>query len=339
MGAQGATLLEIPGLVDLQVNGYLGVDFSSPDLTEQQLVDAWRGMLAAGTAAFLPTLITSAPETYARNLPLIAHAMRRDEFQGHVLGIHLEGPFISREPGAVGAHNPDCVLSPDVEYLTELLDAGENAVRMLTIAAEVPGAERLARLARQRGVTVSVGHSLFSSEDLDRLYGAGAQALTHLGNGLPNMLPRHPNPVWAGLADRRLVAMIIADGHHLPLSVLQVMTRARSAAGNLVLVSDAAPVAGLPPGEYLVLGNRAVLEPSGRLHNPEKGHLVGSSATLVQCANVLLDHGILSLEATLFAACHAPLALLGLDEAVVKAIPGRALYLEDGRLVVCNQGT
>ena len=110
------------GFVDLQVNGFLGVDFSSPALTEEDFVLACRALLAQGTAAFLPTVITSTLDTYARNLPMMAEVMAREEFQGRLLGFHLEGPFISRVPGAVGAHNPAYVRDPDVALLEQLLN-------------------------------------------------------------------------------------------------------------------------------------------------------------------------------------------------------------------------
>jgi N-acetylglucosamine-6-phosphate deacetylase len=112
--------LGIPGFVDLQVNGFVGVDFSSPDLTEESFVHACRALLGRGTAAFLPTIITSPLDVYAHNLPIIARGITLPEFQGRLPGIHLEGPFISPQPGAVGAHNPAWVRPPDLELLQQL---------------------------------------------------------------------------------------------------------------------------------------------------------------------------------------------------------------------------
>jgi len=268
--------------VDLQVNGFLGVDFSSPELTEADFIRACRALFAQGTAAFLPTLITSSLGTYARNLPLMASVMARDEFQGRLLGFHLEGPFISRVPGAVGAHNPAYVCDPDMGLLAQLFDWADGRVRLLTLAAELPGAEHLARCAVERGIAVSVGHSLYTTADLDRLADAGATALTHFGNGIPNVLPRHDNPLWAGLAHDAYTAMCITDGHHLPAPVIETVARVKGA-DKFIVVSDASPVAGLPPGRYHVLDNDAILEPSGLFHNPEKQCLVGSAATIRQC--------------------------------------------------------
>lgn len=327
---QDPVVLGVPGFVDLQVNGFLGVDFSSDTLDEEGLRSAWRELIARGTVAFLPTMVTSRAEVYARNLPLMAGLMTEPEFTGHVLGIHLEGPFISGEPGVVGAHDPRWVRRPDPELLSNLLAWGQGRVRMLTLAAELPGASELARLAADNGVAVSIGHSLFTRGDLDRLYAAGARSLTHLGNGLPNLLPRHPNPIWDGLADERYTVMVIADGHHLPESVLRVMARARRST-RLAIVSDAAPVAGLPPGRYDVLGNYAVLEASGRLYSPEKDCLVGSSATMLECMNHLALLDIYAFDELLALGYYNPLELIGVPQSTIRRIPGTELVYDSGR--------
>ncbi len=304
----------IPGFVDLQVNGFGGVDFSDPGLSREAASRAFRDLLARGTAGFLPTVITSPHEVYRRNLPLLAGLATSGEFSGRVLGLHLEGPFISREPGAVGAHDSRYVVDPDVALLDELLDLGGGQVRLLTLAAEAPGAAEVAHAAATQGVTVSIGHSLFDAAALHRMHDAGATALTHLGNGLPNMLPRHPNPIWAGLGNDDFTAMVIADGHHLPLDVLRTMVRAKGVE-RLIVVSDASPVAGMPPGEYDVLGNHAILEPSGRLYNPEKQCLVGSTATMRDCMDVLAKIGHLTPDDLVRVGLENPLRLIGLDPA------------------------
>ncbi len=329
----GGEFIPIPGFVDLQVNGFGGVDFSDPELSKADLLDAWRALLNRGTAAFLATVITSPMETYRRNLPLLVRTLESDEFRGRVLGLHLEGPFISSEPGAVGAHDPASVQAPDLELLEELLDLGGGYVRLLTVAAELPGVEELIEAATARNVTVSLGHSVFDQDDLVRLRGCGARALTHLGNGLPNLLPRHPNPIWDGLSNDNYVAMIIADGHHLPASVLRVAASAKGQ-DRLIVVSDASPVAGLPAGEYQVLGNRAILEPSGRLHNPDKQCLVGSSATMLDCMNVFASVTDFDLEELLAVGFYNSLALIGLAPDVVRGEEGAGLAFVNRRFTL-----
>lgn len=323
--------IRVPGFVDLQVNGFMGIDFSDFELTEEQVREAFHAVLTSGTAAFLPTIITSPPSVYRRNIPLLIRVMRREEFAGRVLGLHLEGPFISSVPGAVGAHDPEHVCRPDLRLLEELLDLGAGRVTLVTVAAELPGIDHLVRQARHRGVVVSVGHSLFWCDDLDRAYTAGATALTHLGNGLPNQLARHVNPIWAGLADERYAVMVISDGHHLPVPVLKVVVRAVGV-DRLIVVSDAAPVAGLPAGEYQVMGNRAILEPTGRLFNPDKQCLVGSAATMLLCMNTLSSLELLTIDDLLRIGVTNPLRLIGISPSELR--PHQGLLYRDGVFTV-----
>jgi len=302
----------IPGLVDLQVNGYKGVDFSGANLTEADFARSCRNLLAAGTTAFLPTLITSPMELYERNLPIIAKVMQEEEFQGRVLGIHLEGPFLSPQEGARGAHNPEWMSDPDVESLKRLLDWAGGTARLLTIAADLDGADELARYATSHGVTVSLGHHMANEEDLSRLAATGAKALTHLGNGVPARLSRHQNPVWAGLANDNLAALIITDGHHLPPSLLKTILRTKGPE-NCIVISDASPLAGLVPGEYESMGARVVLEEDGLLHNPATGYMAGSSATIQTCVRHLASLGLVSPEEIAMMMWDNPLKLIGVS--------------------------
>ena len=319
--------LPISGFVDLQMNGFRGIDFSGPDLTEEEFTRSSRALLRRGMAAFLPTVITSSEELYERNLPLIANVMRRSEFSGRILGIHVEGPFISPQPGAVGAHRTEFVREPDCDLLRRLHEWAGGTIRLLTIAAEVPGAEELARVAGALGIRVSVGHSMYDDKDLARLAAAGAVAITHLGNGLPNMIHRHHNPIWAALGNDEITVMLISDGHHLPQSALKSMIRAKGVARTIV-VSDASMLAGQPPGEYYAHGNRAILEESGLLHNPDKGCLVGSSSTILECMNHLASLGLLTLEELMEVGYYNPLRLIGIDPAEVPTEP-HLLYDEE----------
>ncbi len=164
----------------------------------------------------------------------------------------------------MGAHNPAWVRPPDLDLLQQLYRWSEGSLRLVTLAAELEGAEALARWAAGQGLVVSIGHTLASADDLERLSQAGASALTHLGNGLPHVLPKFANPLMAGLADDRFTAMLIGDGHHLPAAVLRVMLRAKGLSRTLI-VSDAAPVAGLPAWPVLHPGQRSH---PGRVRSP-----------------------------------------------------------------------
>ena len=311
----------IPGYTDLQVNGFRGVGFSDPELSEQAFVDACLGLLSHGTRLFLPTLITSPHETYRRNLPLMSRAIREFSLEPCIPGFHLEGPFISRMDGARGAHNPDFISEPNPKLLDQLMTWADGRIRLLTIAADAPGADDLCRHAVSIGITVSLGHHMASSTDLERLADSGARALTHFGNALPALLPRHENPLLAGLACDRLTAMIIADGHHLPASLVDLILRVKGI-DHVTVVSDAAPVAGMPPGTYHTLGNDVRLEENGLLHNPQTGYMVGSSCTMTECARWLEERpGLLPEELDRLTFYNA-LRLIGLDpDSVATPIP------------------
>ena len=315
----------IPGLVDLQVNGYKGVDFSSGDLTRDDFARACGEMLEAGTTAFLPTVITSPEDIYERNLPIIAEAMELPEFQGQLLGIHIEGPFISAKVGTRGAHNAEWIRPPDTGLLKKLIDWAGGKIKLLTIAAEPAGAEELARFAISKGITVALGHQEAEEEDLARLVQAGARAITHLGNGVPAMLPRHKNPIWAGLAEDDLFATIIADGNHLPTSILKTIIRAKGPA-RCVVISDATSLAGFEPGTYETLGHKVVLEENGRLHDPETGYMCGSSATMLKCMNHLASLDIVGPDELIAMGFRNPLHVIRVSPNDLK--PGRAVFFD-----------
>lgn len=303
----------------MQVNGYRGVDFSGEDLTRDDFARACRGLFEEGTTAFLAALISSSRQVYRQNLPIIADVMESDEFREGLLGIHLEGPFISPVEGARGSHDLRWVTKPDVQYLKDLVEWSGQKVRMITIAAEVEGAAEMAQWSAERSIVVSLGHQMADESDLERLQKAGAKALTHLGNGLPANLPRHHNPLWAGLANDDLYATLITDGHHLPASVVKTIIRAKGVS-RCIVVSDASPLAGMPPGRYHTLGNDVVLAENGKVYNPSTGYLVGSSATILQCMNHLASLNLLSVEELLALGFYNPLELLGIAPESIQAL-------------------
>ena len=233
------------------MNGYRGCDFSDPKLTRKSFLEAATALLSDGACvAFLPTIITSPMETYASNLPLIADViesiMNGDALgattlpQDSILGIHLEGPFISPEPGAVGCHPPEFTRTPSIKELEEWQRLARGHIKLLTIAAELEGAEELCRAAVQDlGITISLGHQLAEGEDVKRLVCAGATLCTHLGNGMPNMIHRHKNALWASLAADNLSAMLITDGEHLPTDAIITFVRAKQPS-RIVITSDVA---------------------------------------------------------------------------------------------------
>ena len=314
-----AILMGSSGFVDLQVNGYAGVDFSSPALTRADVEQVARALYRRGTLAFCPTVVTSPIEAYRQALPVLAEAMRRearpeDERRSRVCGIHLEGPFISPEEGAVGAHPRQHVVAPSQAMFDELYELAGGQVALLTLAPERPGALELIRHARAMGVTVSIGHTLAGAGDVKAAVEAGASLSTHLGNGCPTYIHRHHNPLWPQLAAAGLSAMLITDGHHLPPELIAVALAAKGP-GRAIVTSDASPAAGLPPGEYTFFGTHALLEPSGRLRNLDSDTLAGSSATLFDCMNHLAGLGLLDEAALWQVGRDNPLKVLGLSYA------------------------
>lgn len=298
---------------ELQLNGAYGLDFSHPEMTAESFLQCAEKVLAAGVTRFLPTVITSDLSLYERNLPMMLRAIEHAGLTYEIPGFHLEGPFISPVPGAVGAHDPNAVQTPSPAALDKLNAIAEGKIRMLTLAAERDGALETIRHAKTLGITVSLGHQLADREQIAAGADAGATALTHLGNGIPNMIDRHRNPIWNGLANDDLTAMIITDGHHLPADVVKCMIRCKTPE-RIVITSDASSAAGLPPGNYRVLGNDAVLYENGLLYNPEKKCLVGSGSLTTKCIDFLRSLNILSETELEQVVWHNPHKLVGLCE-------------------------
>ena len=317
---------KIKGFIDLQVNGFLGIDFSDISLTKEKAAFAFREIIKRGTCAFLPTVITASEEIYKRNLPLLVEVMKSPEFKGHLPGLHLEGPFISPEPGAVGAHNPEWVRKPDVAFMKKLIEWSEGTIKLLTVAAESEGVGELISYASSSGITVSLGHQMALGEDISRAVKAGAKTVTHLANGIPNMIHRHKNTVWAALAEDGIKPMIITDGHHLPPELIKTVIRAKGV-DNVTAVSDASSMAGCPPGKYKSMGNDIVLEENGLLHNPAKGCMVGSSACILDCMNHLASLGFLSFEDIMKLGFYNPMKLANIREEDI--IPCENVYFDE----------
>ena len=267
------------------MNGYLGVDFNAAAaLPPASLRAVATALLARGVTTFLPTLITNAPAALAANLAALAAAAEGDPLLRAVApGFHVEGPFISPLPGYRGAHDAAHCALPTLAAFDALQLAARGRVRVLTLAPELPGALALiSALSARGGVAVALGHTAASGAEVAAAAAAGATLSTHLGNGLPAVLARHPNPIWEQLACDGLRACLIADGQHVPEALLRVALRAKGE-GRVVLVSDAAPLAGCAPGAYTTfVGGAVVLEPGGeRLRlAADPTLLAGSTLTL-----------------------------------------------------------
>jgi N-acetylglucosamine-6-phosphate deacetylase len=302
--------LLLPGLVDLQVNGYAGVDFNSPDLTTADVRRVVEMLWSEGVTSFCPTVITGARKQMVGCLATLATAAREDEHIGSALvGTHLEGPWISAADGARGAHPVDHVRDPEVADLAAFLASGDIAI--ITVAPELPGSDRVIRAATAAGVRVSLGHSAADPDDVRRAVAVGATLSTHLGNGVSMTLPRHPNLIWEQLAARRLTAMFIADGHHLDFTTLRAMVRAKGQ-GRWVLVSDTTSIGGLPAGRYRThIGSDVELDESGRLGVVGTAYLAGAAVSLRRGLVNALRERIASPRAVVTAVTSRPAQLVG----------------------------
>ena len=279
------------GFVDLQVNGYLGINFSAPGLTVEKVDFVTRNLIEQGTIAYCPTVVTSPMEVYRENLPVIAGAMDKPELGSHILGIHLEGPFISPLEGACGMHNKEFVKAPDTGLYEHFQELASGKIVLVTVAPELKKAGSLIRhVTKDRNVTVSLGHHMAKKEEIGLAVEAGARACTHLGNGIPRMLDRHDNPIWPQLAEDSLIGMFITDGYHIPPEFIKTALRVKTPE-RFIVTSDASAIAGLPHGTYKVNGMEVILEESGRIRSPGNNYLAGSNANMTRCINVLSSLG------------------------------------------------
>jgi N-acetylglucosamine-6-phosphate deacetylase len=296
-----------PAFWDIQTNGRWGYSFSSADLTVEQVIVVVRAQAALGTARLCPTLITAPAEQMLHGVRTIAAACEADpDVARMVLGIHLEGPFLSELEGYRGAHPAAAIRDPDWGWFEEIQAASGGRIVLMTLAPERPGALGFIARAVEAGVTIALGHTAADGETIEKAVRAGARLSTHLGNGIAAQLPRHPNPIWQQAADDRLFASLIVDGHHLDLSTLRVLARAKGPA-NLILVSDASPLAGLPPGVY---GQWAV-DPSGKIVVAGTPYLAGSNQGLETGLRNLLAIVPCNLWYGLMAVTANPASLLG----------------------------
>jgi N-acetylglucosamine-6-phosphate deacetylase len=280
-GAADETSWLAPGLIDLQVNGYSGDDFNADNLTIDTVRSLAHRMLAIGVTTFVPTLITASEQKIIHNLRIIGAARQADPLLAHMIPfVHVEGPHIAAEDGPRGAHPLEHVRPPDIAEFIRWQAACNDLVGMVTLSPHCAEAPEYIRKISACGVHISLGHTGASADQIRAAVDAGARLSTHLGNGVANMLPRHPNLIWAQLAEDRLTTSFIADGRHLPPDTLTAMLRAKTVP-RAILVSDLVTLAGLPPGQYATpIGGKVDLHPDGRLNVAGSVYLAGATATL-----------------------------------------------------------
>lgn len=276
------------GFVDIQVNGYAGVDFNSDGLTDEQFVAVCEQLRRDGVRSLLPTVITDRLEAMASRIERIAMAAEQiPQVAEMVAGIHVEGPFISPVTGYVGAHPVDCVCDATDSAAMRLIDAGRGRVRLLTLAPEAPGAIEVTRRLADEGILVAGGHSDASRDQLQQAIDAGMSLFTHLGNGCPPQMHRHDNIVQRVLSvSERLTISFIADGHHVPWFALGNYLRLVPD-DRIVIVTDAITAAGLGPGEYRLGGQTVYVDEDLAAWGAERKQFAGCATTMPQMVQLL----------------------------------------------------
>jgi len=266
-----------PPLFDVQVNGYCGVDFQQDNLTVEDLLVAARKLRADGCAGFLLTQITDDwPALTGRLRRLRGLRSQSTELQRAIIGWHIEGPFLSTEPGFHGAHDPTKMVNPMPEHILELRSITGDDPLLLTISPERPGAVQAIKLAASRGARVSLGHTNASVEVLQDAVLVGATGFTHLGNGCPRELDRHDNIFWRVFDTPHITASLIPDKIHVSPSFFRLVHRT---VGNdhVFYTTDAMAAAGAPPGRYKIGKLELEVGPDQVVRQPGKPLFAGSA--------------------------------------------------------------
>jgi N-acetylglucosamine-6-phosphate deacetylase len=286
----GASTAEFvaPGFIDVQVNGFAGVDYNDPGSSHEAIAQSIRTMFSTGVTRFFPTIITGSEERMTgamHNLRAAKEEMQRAHMpEAHAIeAFHIEGPHISPEDGPRGAHPREHIRPPDIEEFKRWQETAGGNIRLVTVSpeyAETPGYIReLARL----GVVSSVGHTKASGVQIQAAVDAGASMSTHLGNAAHATLPKINNYIWDQLAEDRLTASFILDGIHIPGAFFRAALRAKGLE-RAVLVTDAAMPAMCAPGPYKLGQVDVELRPEGRITLRGGDRLAGSA--------LRMDHAI-----------------------------------------------
>lgn len=278
------------GFVDLQVNGYAGVDFNSDHVTPEQLTGVCKRLRSDGVDQILATVITAPLDTMALRISRIAQLIDELPDANEVIaGIHIEGPFINRQTGFVGAHPVDAVRDANLDDAKLLIDAAGGHAKLVTLAPESDPGGRVTRWLSDQGIIVAAGHCDATLEQLRESLDAGLRLFTHLGNGCANQINRHDNVIQRALScSDRLMISLIADGHHVPPFALANYLRCIPDE-NVVIVTDAISAAGLGPGKY-ELGNQIVeVDADGAAWSQCRTHFAGCAATMPEMVRVLKE--------------------------------------------------
>jgi len=304
-----------PGWLDIQVNGYAGHDPNDPEAGAVATAGTVQALWRYGVTGTLITICTASEADIIKACRAVADACDADHLvNASVIGIHVEGPNISPEDGPRGAHPLQHVRPPDVAEFMRWQEAARGRIRMVTLSPEYPGAPDYVHALVADGIVVSIGHTAADSEQIRAVTDAGATYSTHLGNGAHATIRRHPNYVWDQLADDRLSAGFIFDGHHLPPAVMRTVVRAKGVE-RTILVSDAVSMAGQPPGRYRLFdGIDVELRRDGRLDLAGTPLLAGATTALPTCVGNAIRHAGVAVRDAVQMVTANPSRILGLGQ-------------------------
>jgi N-acetylglucosamine-6-phosphate deacetylase len=295
------------GLVDLQVNGFRGLDLNAGNVTPHIMLSLCEELLSVGVTTWLPTLITASESSIIQALEAIAKSRSSHQLIAEMVpGVHVEGPSISDKDGPRGAHPLAHVRPPSIAEFERWQQASGNLVSMVTLAPEHEGSIAYIRALSERGIRIALGHTAATPDEIHTAAQAGATLSTHLGNGAAATLPRHPNFIWAQLADDRLTASFIADGWHLPADTFKAMLRTKGM-NRAILVSDMVALAGMPAGFYeQPVGGDVEVSPEGRISVAGTPYLAGASLPLSANVAIAADMAGIPLGDALLLATETP---------------------------------
>lgn len=301
-----------PGLFDIQINGHSGIWYSHAGLTRDQVLLTLQAYFAHGVTRMCPTLITASHEALVAGFSALRQACDEHRWANDMVpGFHLEGPYISPEDGPRGAHPLEHVRPADWEEFSKLQEIAGGRIKLVTLAPESEGAIEFIQKAVAAGIVISIGHTAANPDQIRAAVDAGATLSTHLGNGAHGTIRRHPNYIWEQLGEPRLYASIIADGHHLPGTVVNSFVRAKSPY-RTILTCDAAGLAGCAPGIYELGSGRFELLPSGKIVVAgQQQILAGSSLGTDTCVATVMRMAGVSLRDAIDMATRTPARLMG----------------------------
>lgn len=271
----------LDGYIDLQVNGYVGVDFNDPATTQQRIAEAVAAMRGEGVAAALPTVITASLDAMCQCIDNLRLAIESNpEVAAVFRGIHIEGPFLSPQPGYIGAHPVRHALASDPRALERLLDAAGPWAKLVTLAPEIDVDAALTGQCIQRGIAVAAGHTDASLSQLESCIDAGLSLFTHLGNGCPRLMDRHDNIIYRALRFYdRIHYSLVADGFHVPAVLFENLLE-WVPSERLLVVSDAISAAGLGPGTYQLGERRVTIGADQAARDASGEHFVGAASSM-----------------------------------------------------------